>query len=53
MSLARASARLKDPVDVRQVSVALRWLAANGHIVLTEQGRQHRQSRYARDWPLE
>jgi hypothetical protein len=49
----RFAPRLGWTVDVRQISVALRWLAANGRIVLTEQGRQHRQSKFARAWPLE
>lgn len=38
-------------VGERQVSVALRFLAASGHIVLLEKGRSHQGARYARERP--
>jgi hypothetical protein len=38
-------------VEERQVSVALRFLAAGGHIVLLEKGGSHRGARYARARP--
>lgn len=40
--------RLGGPVEVRQVSVALRWLAANRQIALAARGRQRKESKYAR-----
>ena len=53
---AEVNRRFQEPlgraVDERQVSVALRWLAANGYAVLLEKGRPHREARYARTLPL-
>jgi hypothetical protein len=42
------AARLKAPLDRRQVSVALRWLVADGRIVQQEKGRPHWESKYVR-----
>ena len=39
--------RLGHTVDERQVSVSLRWLAANRYVVLVEKGRPHREAKYA------
>jgi hypothetical protein len=44
----RFAARLKTPLDMRQVSVALRWLVADGRIVQHEKGRPHWESKYVR-----
>jgi hypothetical protein len=44
----RFAARLKKPLDARQVSVSLRWLAATGRIVRLEKGRPHSASKYVR-----
>lgn len=38
-------------VDERQVSVALRFLAGGGHIVLLKKGGAHREARYVRAYP--
>ena len=44
----RFAARLRTPLDMRQVSVALRWLVADGRIVQHEKGRPHQESKYVR-----
>jgi hypothetical protein len=44
----RFATRLKKPLDARQVSVSLRWLAATGRIVRLEKGRPHAASKYVR-----
>jgi hypothetical protein len=44
----RFAARLKAPLDNRQVSVSLRWLAARGRIARLEKGRPHAGTRYVR-----
>src|ERR1700709_1159281 len=44
----RFAARLKTPLDMRQVSMALRWLVAGGRIVQHEKGRPHWESKYVR-----
>jgi hypothetical protein len=44
----RFAARLGRTVDVRQVSVALRWMADTGRIARAEKGHQRRQSKYTR-----
>jgi hypothetical protein len=44
----RFAARLRAPLDMRQVSVALRWLVAGGRIVQQEKGRPHWESKYVR-----
>lgn len=44
----RYAGRLRRPVDMRQVSVSLRWLAATGRIVRLQKGRPHWESKYAR-----
>jgi hypothetical protein len=44
----RFAARLRTPLGMRQVSVALRWLVANGRIVQQEKGRPHWESKYMR-----
>jgi hypothetical protein len=44
----RFAARLKAPLDMRQVSVSLRWLVADGRIVQQEKGRPHSESKYVR-----
>jgi hypothetical protein len=44
----RFAARLKKPLDLRQVSVSLRWLVTDGQIRKLETGRPHHESRYVR-----
>lgn len=44
----RFAARLGWEVDVRQVSVVLRWMASTGRVVRTKQGHQRKQSQYSR-----
>jgi hypothetical protein len=44
----RFARRLKKPLDLRQVSVSLRWLVADGRIRKLETGRPHHESRYVR-----
>jgi hypothetical protein len=36
------------PIDARQISSALRWLAATGYLQLLRPGRPHREALYAR-----
>ena len=45
----RFAARLRRTVNVRQVSMALRWMVDTGRIVRTEKGHQRRQSMYTRE----
>ena len=47
----RFSERLRKTVDIRQVSVSLRWLAGTGRIFRQEKGRPHWESKYVRQRP--
>jgi hypothetical protein len=49
----RFARRLKKPLDMRQVSVSLRWLVSDGQIFKLAKGRPHHESRYARQRPPE
>jgi hypothetical protein len=40
--------QLRHPVDERQISVSLRWLASQGRITLLQAGKGRRGARYAR-----
>ncbi len=44
----RFAPRLGRKVDIRQVSVSLRWMADTGRIARVNPGHQRKQSRYAR-----
>jgi hypothetical protein len=48
----RFASRLKKPLDGRQVSVSLRWLAKSGHIFRLEKGKPHSASKYVRQRPV-
>jgi hypothetical protein len=47
----RYAERLGGPVDMRKVSVSLRWLADTGHIHRAYRGRPHKESKYLRQRP--
>ena len=47
----RYSGRLGGPVDMRKVSVSLRWLADTGRIHRAFRGRPHKESKYVRERP--
>jgi hypothetical protein len=42
---------VKGGIDLRQASVALRWLADNGRIFRLSRGRPHQESKYVRQLP--
>jgi hypothetical protein len=44
----RFAPRLGWEVDVRQISMSLRWMAGTGRTALVERGHQGKQSRYVR-----
>lgn len=47
----RYAGRLGGPVDMRKVSVSLRWLAGTGRIHKAWRGRPHKESKYLRQRP--
>jgi hypothetical protein len=47
----RYAGRLGGPVDMRKVSVSLRWLADTGRIHRAFRGRPHKESKYVRERP--
>jgi hypothetical protein len=49
----RFAGRLQQAVDMRQVSVSLRWFAGNRSIFRLEKGRPHWESKYVRQLPPE